>query len=126
MYCQSAVTIRPAIEADQPTIRRLIKQANINRMDLRWLNFVVAEDGGAIVGVGQVKAHSDGSRELASIAVVPELQGRGIGGAIIKTLLAREGDRVLYLTCRRQLTVTTNGSDSTPSSESTTHPTSAA
>lgn len=104
MYCQSAVTIRPAIEADQPTIRRLIKEAGINRMDLRWPNFVVAEDGGAIVGVGQVKTHGDGSRELASIAVVPQLQGRGIGGAIIKTLLGREGNRVLYLTCRRQLT----------------------
>jgi N-acetylglutamate synthase-like GNAT family acetyltransferase len=92
-----------ASEADQPTIRRLIAEARINRMDLNWPNFVVAEEDGNIVGVGQVKAHGDGSRELASIAVVPARQGQGIGRAIIETLLAREGGAVLYLTCRREL-----------------------
>src|ERR1700674_5026711 len=95
-------TIRTATEADQPTIRRLIKEANINPMSLDWPNFVVAEEDGAIVGVGQVKAHGDGSRELASIAVVPARQGQGIGRAIIETLVAREPS-VLYLTCRREL-----------------------
>jgi N-acetylglutamate synthase-like GNAT family acetyltransferase len=97
------LTIRPAIEADQPTIRRLVAEARINRMSLNWPNFVVAEDGGAIVGVGQVKAHDDGSRELASIAVIPVRQRQGIGRAIIETLLAREPGAVLYLTCRREL-----------------------
>jgi N-acetylglutamate synthase-like GNAT family acetyltransferase len=96
-------SIRPATEADQAIIRRLIKEANINPMSLDWPNFVVAEDGGAIVGVGQVKAHGDGSRELASIAVVPARQGQGIGRAIIETLLAREPTVVLHLTCRREL-----------------------
>jgi len=100
-------TIRRATEADQPTIRRLIAQARINRMSLNWPNFVVAQDdeseGGAIVGVGQVKPHSDGSRELASIAVIPARQGQGIGSAIIGTLLARELRAVLHLTCRREL-----------------------
>ena len=71
-------------------------------MSLEWPNFVVAEDGGAIVGIGQVKAHGDGSRELASLAVVSARQGEGIGGAIIKTLLAREHG-IVHLTCRRQL-----------------------
>ena len=95
-------TIRSAAQADQETIRRLIKEAGINRMSLNWPNFVVAEDGGAIVGIGQVKTHGDGSRELASIAVVPTRQSQGIGGAIIKTLLARE-QGVVHLTCRSQL-----------------------
>ncbi len=97
------LNIRPATEADQPTIRRLIKEANLNRMSLHWPNFVVAEDDGANVGVGQVKAHGDGSRELASLAVVPARQGQGIGRALIETLLAREPGVVLHLTCRRQL-----------------------
>ena len=72
-------------------------------MSLNWPNFVVAEEDGAIVGVGQVKPHKDGSRELASIAVIPARQGLGIGSAIIETLLAREPGVVLYLTCRAQL-----------------------
>ena len=96
------LTIRPASQADQETIRRLIKEARINRMSLNWPNFVVAEDGGAIVGIGQVKTHGDGSRELASIAVTRARQSQGIGGAIIKTLLARE-QGVVHLTCRSQL-----------------------
>jgi N-acetylglutamate synthase-like GNAT family acetyltransferase len=97
------LTIRPATEADQATIRRLVAEARINRMSLNWPNFVVAEDGGGIVGVGQIKAHDDGSRELASIAVIPVRQRQGIGRAIIETLLAREPGAVLYLTCRREL-----------------------
>jgi N-acetylglutamate synthase-like GNAT family acetyltransferase len=96
------VTIRPATEADQPTIRRIISEANINRMSLHWPNFVMAEEGGEIVGLGQVKAHGDGSRELASIAVLPARQGQGIGSTIIATLLKREKG-VVHLTCRRQL-----------------------
>jgi N-acetylglutamate synthase-like GNAT family acetyltransferase len=96
-------TIRPATEADRPTIRRIVLEARINRMSLNWPNFVVAEDRGAIVGVGQVKQHKDGSRELASIAVIPARQGQGVGSAIIETLLAREPGAVLYLTCQSQL-----------------------
>ena len=97
------LAIRPATAADQPTISRLIKEANLNRMSLEWPHFVVAEEEGAIVGLGQVKPHGDGSRELASIAVVPARQGEGIGSAIIKTLLARESGVVLHLTCRREM-----------------------
>jgi N-acetylglutamate synthase-like GNAT family acetyltransferase len=71
-------------------------------MSLEWPHFIVAEEDGSIVGIGQVKSHRDGSRELASIAVVPAKQGLGIGSAVIKTLLARERG-VLHLTCRRQM-----------------------
>jgi N-acetylglutamate synthase-like GNAT family acetyltransferase len=96
------VTIRPATRADQETIRRLISEANLNRMSLKWPHFVVAEDGGEIVGIGQVKTHGDGSRELASIAVIPARQSQGIGSAIIRTLLDSEQGAV-HLTCRHQL-----------------------
>ena len=56
-----------------------------------------------MVGMGQVKSHGDGSRELASIAVVPARQDQGIGTAIIEALLAREPGVVLHLSCRREL-----------------------
>jgi amino-acid N-acetyltransferase len=97
------LNIRPATEEDQPTIRRFIKDARLNPMSLNWPNFVVAEEDGAVVGVGQVKAHGDGSRELASIVVVPLRQSHGIGSAVIRTLLARNPGAVLHLTCRREL-----------------------
>ena len=56
-----------------------------------------------MVGMGQVKSHGDGSRELASIAVLPKRQGQHIGTAVINALLAREAGVVLHLSCRREL-----------------------
>jgi N-acetylglutamate synthase-like GNAT family acetyltransferase len=72
-------------------------------MNVHWPNFLVADEGGVTIGLGQVKTHRDGSRELASIAVVPERRHEGIASAIIKTLLARETEDVLYLTCQPRL-----------------------
>ena len=96
------LTLRDATAEDQPTIRRIVRAANINPTGLDWPRFIVAEDGGAIVGVGQVKPHRDGTRELASVAVIPTRQGQGIGSAIIEELLRREKGTV-HLTCRSQL-----------------------
>ncbi|HEV2217084.1 MAG TPA: GNAT family N-acetyltransferase [Candidatus Dormibacteraeota bacterium] len=96
------VTLRDAKESDAATIRRIVRAANINPTGLDWPRFIVAEDGGAIVGVGQVKPHRDGTRELSSIAVVPARQGQGIGTTIINELLTREHG-TLHLTCRSRL-----------------------
>ncbi|HZQ09675.1 MAG TPA: GNAT family N-acetyltransferase, partial [Anaerolineae bacterium] len=74
----------------------------INPFDLDWQRFLVAEENGKIVGVGQVKPHPDGSRELASIAVIPSCQGQGIGSNLVRALLAR-GHDTLFLTCRAPL-----------------------
>jgi N-acetylglutamate synthase-like GNAT family acetyltransferase len=97
-----ALTLRDATVEDQPTIRRIVRAANINPTGLDWPRFIVAEDGGAIVGVGQVKPHRDGTRELASMAVLPAHQGQGIGTAVIEELLRRENG-TLHLTCRPRL-----------------------
>jgi len=84
------LTLRDATASDQPTLRRIVRAANINPTGLDWPRFIVAEDGGAIVGVGQVKPHRDGTREVASIAVIPVRQRQGVGSAIIEELLRRE------------------------------------
>jgi N-acetylglutamate synthase-like GNAT family acetyltransferase len=98
-----ALTIRPATQADQPTIRKMIREAGINPMNLKWPNFLVAEESGLTVGIGQVKRHGDGSPELASLAVVPDRRRQGIGSTLVRELIARHGGEVLYLTCRSQL-----------------------
>jgi N-acetylglutamate synthase-like GNAT family acetyltransferase len=97
------LTIRPATENDQPAIRRLIAEVRLPGMNLQWPNFLVAEEDEEMVGMGQVKSHRDGSRELASIAVVPKRQGEGVGTTVIKALLAREAGAVIHLSCRREL-----------------------
>jgi N-acetylglutamate synthase-like GNAT family acetyltransferase len=98
----SGIKIRPATEVDQPTITAMIRTADINPMGLDWRRFLVAEEQGQIVGIGQIKPHGDGSRELASIAVSPDRQHQGIATRLIEALVASESGP-LYLMCRQQL-----------------------
>jgi len=96
-------TLRPATQSDQSQIRALIRQARINPMDLDWRHFTIAVSStGELIGCGQVKYHNDGSRELASIAVLPEYRHEGIASAII-THLINISPLPIYLTCRSEL-----------------------
>jgi amino-acid N-acetyltransferase len=97
------ITIRSAELSDQKTIQKLIQQAHINPTGLAWERFLVAVDqNGKVIGCGQIKPHSDGSRELASIAVIPEYRHQGIASALIEQLLAKSTEE-LYLMCRSSL-----------------------
>ncbi len=105
------ITIRPAVREDDRVLRAMVRGEHLNPLGLDWRNFLVAEDSGRrIVGIGAVKTHGDGSRELASIAVAADNRGRGIADAVIRTILAREpaaaaGEltRPLFLTCRSSM-----------------------
>ncbi len=94
--------IRPATEQDQDTIKHIVRAARINPMDLDWRRFWIAEAAGAVIGVGQIKPHKDGSRELASLAVIPERQGQGVGSALVCALMAHEKPP-LFLFCQDAL-----------------------
>ena len=96
-------TLRPAVPGDFPAIRLLIHQVGINPLGLHWERFVLAVDSqDKMIGCGQVKLHRDGSRELASIAVVEDWRGRGVATDIINHLMAAER-APLFLTCRAGL-----------------------
>jgi N-acetylglutamate synthase-like GNAT family acetyltransferase len=102
------ITIRPAVREDEPAIRALVRSEHLNPLGVDWRNFLMAEDStGRLVAIGAVKTHGDGSRELASIATVPDARGRGAAGAVIREILARRdpaaGGGRLYLTCRRSM-----------------------
>jgi len=96
-------SLRPATLADASTIRHIISQVRINPLALDWHRFILAIDPyGQVIGCGQVKPHSDGSIELASIAVLPEWRNHGIARRIIEYLLEQHPGRI-YLTCQSQL-----------------------
>jgi N-acetylglutamate synthase-like GNAT family acetyltransferase len=96
-------TLRAATQDDFPAIRDLIHRVRINPMSLDWRRFLVAVDSsGSLLGCGQLKPHGKDVIELASIAVEPAYQGRGIATAIIEALLTR-APRPVYLTCRGRL-----------------------
>lgn len=98
-----SVTIRPAVEADQSTIESFIQQAKINPRNLHWERFLVAEENGNIVGIRQVKIHTQGTREVASGFVLPEYRRRGISAQLLNAILAKENGP-LYLMCRDKRT----------------------
>jgi N-acetylglutamate synthase-like GNAT family acetyltransferase len=96
-------SLRPATAADARTIRQIIALVHINPMGLNWQHFILAVDAeGGIIGCGQVKHHSDSSRELSSLAVLPGWRGRGVARAILEQLLELHQGR-LFLTCRSVL-----------------------
>lgn len=93
------ITIRPAREAQSAQIRDLIHLVGINPMGLDWRRFVVAVDEqDKMIGCGQLKPHGTDLLELASIAVYPEHQGKGVARSIIEYLL-KDSPRPLYLMC---------------------------
>jgi N-acetylglutamate synthase-like GNAT family acetyltransferase len=91
--------IRAATEADATAIHDLVHEARLNPRDLDWRRFLVADDRGTVVACAQVRIHGSGTRELASVAVRPDRQARGIGLAIARAAIAGEPVRPLYLFC---------------------------
>jgi N-acetylglutamate synthase-like GNAT family acetyltransferase len=92
-------TIRPARQTDAARIRDLIHLVGINPMGLDWRRFVAAvNDQDEMIGCGQLKPHGQAVLELASIAVYPQHQGKGIAREIIEHLL-KGSPRPLYLMC---------------------------
>ncbi len=93
----SDIHIRPAIENDQATIKQMVKDARLDPSSLHWSHFVVAEHGGQIVGIGQVRPYPK-CRELGSLVVQEAFRKQGVGAQIVQALLAQEmGD--VYLEC---------------------------
>ena len=96
-------TLRPARETESAQIRDLIHLVGINPMSLDWKRFIIAvNDRDEMIGCGQLKPHGKDILELASLAVFPEHQGKGIARAIVEYLL-KDGQRPLYLMCESSL-----------------------
>ena len=87
-------TIRLARAEDEMTIKTLIRREHLDPFNVHWQNFLVAEDAGRIIGIGQVKPFRSG-RELGSLVVIPERRSSGVAAAIIHALLVRESGPLL-------------------------------
>lgn len=96
-----AWTLRPATPADEPAIRALVRAERLNPTGLTHPTFIVACVGPLVVGAAQIRRHRDGSRELGSLVVAPTMRGRGIGKALIHTLLEQNPGRLHVITGRK-------------------------
>lgn len=95
------IRIRPAVEADEATIRSMVRAGRLVPTNLHWSRFLVAEEGGRIVGMWQVKVHKGGTREVASGMVLPQYRRRGISTRLMHALLDQEHGP-LYLRCNEK------------------------
>jgi len=86
-----------ATEQDQLPTVGLLKELAGDRSNFDIARFYVAKDSDYLVGCIRTKVFVDGTRELASLAVNKNYQGRGIGSELIKKLLATETFRPIYL-----------------------------
>ena len=97
------IMLRKALREDGRLIHALVREAHINPFSLDWRRFLLAVDEtGAVAGCIQVKRHADGTREMASLVVVPAHRGAGIARVLVEAIQAGY-PRPLYLTCRSQL-----------------------
>lgn len=96
------IKIRPATARERGFIRFLVLSANLYPLQLDWRRFHVAENGGRILGAGQIRVHSDGAREMASVVVARAYRRKGIGTRLVRRLLDGLQDRV-FLCCREDL-----------------------
>lgn len=97
------IALRPARQEEQHLISAFVRKEHLNPLSLDWRHFWLAEsDNGEIVACGQIKPHGDGSRELASLVVLPAWRGKGVAGTLIGKLKSEAG-KPLWLTCRSGL-----------------------
>jgi amino-acid N-acetyltransferase len=107
--------VRAATTADVPAIKALVDEYTASRQLLAKATvtlyedvqeFVVAEESGQIAGCGALHVMWEDLAEVRTLAVSPDLVGRGIGGAVLDSLLRRAERlgvrRVFCLTFERE------------------------
>ncbi len=87
------VTVRPAMRDDVPALIQLITEfVKANRLLPRTQNELddlipfgfVACLGGRLIGFAALEIYSSKLAEIRSLAVVPEMQGRGLGKRLVQ------------------------------------------
>lgn len=102
-------TLRPATAADLPAVLALLEAHRLPGDGVREAlpGFIVAEDGGALVGVIGLETYEGGFGLLRSAAVSDAWRSRGLGRTLVQHLIAdatAKGFRAVYL-----LTTTAEG-----------------
>ncbi len=105
--------LRPARESDVAPLlalingyaeRRMLLQRSEESLRARLPDFLVAEEGGELLGCGALSELGPGLGEVRSLAVRVDRTGRGVGRALVARLVAWAGERefaqVLALTRR--------------------------
>ena len=91
------LSIRPAVAADHPIIKQMVRRERLDPTSLKWQNFLIAEHAGQIVGIGQIKRYP-GCNELGSLITNRRYRGKRVAARLIAALEDQAGFP-LYLLC---------------------------
>ena len=89
-------TIQTATHHQLTDIIELLELMNLDAEELVAEEFVVAHLDGEIIGIGRVRDYED-TLELCSIGVVETYRNKGIGTAIIQSLLSLYPEQSIYI-----------------------------
>ena len=96
-----AITIRAATVEDQRAIAALLRNERLSPFDLDLQRFLVARDANGLAGAVQLRNHFDGSSEVSSLVVRPDVRRRGIAARLIDALMLFATGRVYMITGAR-------------------------
>lgn len=89
--------VRPAEDKDLPRIRDLAVSRGLDYPDMETDTFFVAEDDRGVQGIVGLKRHPEGL-ELCALCVEPDVEGRGIGRALVEALSASVSEDLFLAT----------------------------
>lgn len=90
------VRILPACPEDMPFIAKEVKRLGLDVEGLENHQFLVAKEGERIVGFGRMKHYGE-IYEMASLGVMEDFRGRGIGRMLVEALLDHFPSKEVYL-----------------------------
>ncbi|RMF78772.1 MAG: GNAT family N-acetyltransferase [Chloroflexi bacterium] len=103
------IIVRPAVKADIPRIEAFIEPfvnegtllpRTYDELEQWFPNFFIAERDGEMVGCAALEVYSKKLAEIRSLAVLPEMQGSGVGRRLVQACidLAKERDILEVMT----------------------------
>lgn len=93
---QVDIIIKDAAENDLAQIERGIELLNLDGLDLKWEDFVVAKMGEQIIGFGRLKK-IENYLELSSLGILDTCRNIGISAFLINKLAERAKEKAIYL-----------------------------
>ena len=81
------VAVRPATTADHDAVLRLLRELDLDYAERDLARFVVAESAGEVVGIAEVREFPAFCL-LSCVGVREDLQGRGLGRALVLGAIA--------------------------------------
>lgn len=88
---------------DMPEIKKLLSRESSDDRNIENNEFLLAIDGGKIIGCIRIKELGKNVFELSSLVVEENYRLRGIGGKLVSKILKKDKRRPIYLLTQRDL-----------------------